>query len=279
MSSDICNFGCEDGFADTIDESETEVAFPSPTTGLILGTGNQEGGFGQDKSFGRARSSPFFVTWQTLGWEQIAESRDQILTVEIFSPVGGFVGKVDVDPSEGAWASGAIDISSACGEELGVEITGMLDQGGWDAQYITIWDDIEMGGVPCPQYVDADGDGVCLEGLDLDGDGNCAGDGEPDSDVNDCDDNDAAIFPGAVDVGGNGVDENCDGVDEDADSTDPGSTDPGTNMPTGDDDDDDSQDASEGLIAAGGAGCACDSGGASPVGLLVFLGLLALRRR
>jgi len=45
-----------------------------------------------------------------------------------------------------------------------------------------------------PEVVDADGDGYSVE----DGD---------------CDDTDNSIYPGAVDIADNGIDENCDGVD------------------------------------------------------------------
>ena len=41
---------------------------------------------------------------------------------------------------------------------------------------------------------------------DLDGDGISARDG-------DCDDTDSAIYPGARDFRGDGIDDNCDGVD------------------------------------------------------------------
>ncbi len=275
-SSNGCNFGCEDGTADIIGEDEADgLQFPSPTKALMLTTGDDDGmGPGNSGSFGRVRSEPFLVTWESLGWQQIADARDQILTVEIFTPEGGQVANVNVDPSEDSWQVGALDISPACGLEIGVEITATLDQGGWDANYVSIWDDMAMGGTVCEQYVDGDGDGFCQEGVDLNGNGDCADEGEPDPDINDCDDTDGNIYPGAEDIGGNGIDENCDGVDEDAGSTG------GTNMPTGDDDDDDDGKAkSEGLIAAGGAGCACNTGGSSPIGLFVFAALVLIRRR
>jgi len=277
-SSDICNFACDDGSSSIIDEADTDGNFPSPTSAMRLVTGSEDGGFGQDKTFGRTRSVQFMVTWKTLGWEQVSDGRNQLLSVEIFTAVGGQVAKDDVDPSVDSWSSGAIDIAPACGQDIAVEITGMLDNGGWGGSQVSLWDDVEQGGAPCDQYVDNDGDGVCLEGIDLDGDGNCASEGEPDEGINDCDDDDADIFPGAEDIGGNGIDENCDGLDEDAGPTDPGTTDPGTNMPT-DDDDGEANLNNEGVIAAGGAGCACNSGGSSPIGLLVLLSLALIRRR
>jgi len=58
--------------------------------------------------------------------------------------------------------------------------------------------------------LDNNGDGQVDEGFDLDADGvtSCSGD---------CDDNDAAVFPGAEEVDGDGADNDCDGVvDENA---------------------------------------------------------------
>jgi MYXO-CTERM domain-containing protein len=61
--------------------------------------------------------------------------------------------------------------------------------------------------------VDGDGDGLCALGQDLNGDGDCDDDGEQDMGA-DCDDADAAIFGGAPEVCGDGIDSDCGGQDD-----------------------------------------------------------------
>ena len=83
--------------------------------------------------------------------------------------------------------------------------------------------------------VDSDCDGSLVDGdADLDGDGlpDCVDDdddGDGVTDATDCDDADAAVYPGAPEVSGNTIDEDCNGIDaldcfEDSDGDTYGST-------------------------------------------------------
>ena len=68
-------------------------------------------------------------------------------------------------------------------------------------------------------YVDADGDGFGND--DLPGEG-CIGSGYA-VEGGDCNDADASIYPGAEEIGDDGIDQDCDGEDEDDDDDDPDS--------------------------------------------------------
>ncbi len=108
---------------------------------------------------------------------------------------------------------------------------------------------------------DNDCDGEVDEDIDWDLDGYLGCGGE------DCDDGNATAYPGATEVPGNGVDEDCDGVDTPGDDDDDDDDGPG---------DDDSADDEE-----GGCECSADSGHpAAPAALgLLALALIGLRRR
>ncbi len=106
----------------------------------------------------------------------------------------------------------------------------------------------------CDEEVDEDID------WDLDGYLGCGGD--------DCDDGNANAYPGAPEVPGNGVDEDCDGVD----------------TPGDDDDDDDDDDPGDDDSAEGeGDGCECHAAGADStagaVALLAAMAAVLIRRR
>jgi len=108
-------------------------------------------------------------------------------------------------------------------------------------------------------YEDADGDGFGSASVVSSGDLDCADPGESE-DSGDCDDLDSAANPAAVEVPGNGVDEDCDGADGQAqDTSDTGAAGP-----------------PEGVIYRGGSGCS-SSPGAPPVPWLLLVGLLARR--
>ena len=71
---------------------------------------------------------------------------------------------------------------------MGLALVACGDKEGGDSSVVALY------GVPDTGYVDNDGDGVAVR----DGD---------------CDDNDAAINPGATETADDGIDSNCDGDD------------------------------------------------------------------
>ena len=296
-SSSVCGpIGpCEDGESFVISSADAGVTMPQGTYGLGLYTGDQTG---WQTSFGAVESAPFLVTWTRLSWRQRAENDAIELEILLFDASGVEVGATQPDANEGSFVEQDMEIAGGCGRTLSVRVSATpTDAGGWgeDNIGVVLFDAFAQTGEPCRMFRDEDGDGYCENGIDLDGDGNCAGDGEPTLDEQDCDDTNGDIHPGAVDIGGNGIDENCDGADDPAGGTGSGTggatgsgtggaTGTGTGsatgtatgttpIGTGDGEDD------EGIKAAG-AGCACDSGGA-PTGWLALgvMGLLARRRR
>ena len=112
--------------------------------------------------------------------------------------------------------------SRGYGEEFAVDLDATCDP---DADGIdTPFDNCST--VANSDQADLDGDGlgdVCDP--DADGDGFLA-------DGGDCDDTDAGINPGAVDIPGNGIDEDCDGADAVVDADGDGVADAVDNCPT-----------------------------------------------
>ena len=110
-------------------------------------------------------------------------------------------------------------------------------------------------------YIDGDGDGY---GSEVSSVVECDQPSGHIGDAGDCDDDDPSIYPGAEEVPGNGIDEDCDGSDEAAPESDrswePGDT---------------------GLDTAGGVvGCSCTTGGGGvPVSLALGLLAVAVGRR
>jgi hypothetical protein len=142
-------------------------------------------------------------------------------------------------------------------------------------------------------YVDADTDGYrpdttsTVESADL----SCeeAGEAWGDDPTGDCDDSDPGAYPGATEVAGDGIDQDCDGIDapDDTGSTDDtavSTDDTGDNTDdSGTDTNDTGANAEDGSSGGGkGCGCATPGGAASEagwLGLLLGLTTLGLRRR
>ncbi len=194
----------------------------------------------------------------TDGGESWADWSDGMPSTTVYALVESADGSLFAGSESGAWRRGAggsewIDIT---GTEAPVTLY-------WSAEYVAelnavrfgtygrgIWD-YHLDGGDCSDE-DADGDGSPCE--------------------SDCNDFDESVFPGADEVCGDGVDQDCDGADEDCpEDTDSGEPD------TGPDDNSSGDDGDDDLHAEGCGGCA--SGGA-PTGWLVLLPLLlAVRRR
>jgi MYXO-CTERM domain-containing protein len=240
-----------------------------------------------------ARSDAFLVTTDTLSWQQYADSDQLTLYMAAYNANSGDM-RADIIPAAqlNGFTSESMGVGSACGErvELELEVAPLSD---WQVDAIvvtTIWDDFELTGTACPDFVDNDGDAWCLAGMDLNNDGDCADAGEADATLIDCNDANEDINPGAPDIGGNGIDENCDGVDEEAAGTTPGpgtgttgttgtGTETGANGTGGDPGGTDGGDATYDDILGTGAGCACDTDSGGAGWMVIALTGLLIRRR
>ena len=140
-------------------------------------------------------------------------------------------------------------------------------------------------------YADEDGDGFGSESTVSSVDEDCNDAGES-AFMTDCDDTDATSFPGAEDIEGDGIDQDCDGEDQSQDPQDTGDT--GEDEDTGDSEDTgenpdtgDSGTGDNGSTVPGETnppkegGLTCSSGTNSPSGLfgsLLLFGVAFTRR-
>lgn len=279
---------CDDGAAEVISEADAGVVLAGDYA-LFLYSGDQDG---WQPTSGAAASDLFLVTRSFLAWDQAAEE-DLVLEIALFDASGTEVGARDLPASLNGPSAQDIEVAAACGRQISARVQAQpRDVGDWEPLIGTaVFDGFRLQGDACPAFQDLDGDGFCENGIDANGDGDCASAGEPTLDPQDCDDSAAGVNPDAAEIGGNGIDEDCDGADGAATGTATGGTatggtatggtatggtGTGSTVPNevdkGKDEDD--------TIRASGAGCGCSTDGSPVGGLWVLgLGLLGLRRR
>jgi hypothetical protein len=81
-------------------------------------------------------------------------------------------------PLPGTWDLAELAIPDGCGQSGSVFFSATTPP---FAMYpeVVYFDDLELAGAVCSEFVDLDGDGGCYQGNDLDGDGFCIAPGEP----------------------------------------------------------------------------------------------------
>jgi len=154
-------------------------------------------------------SDPFLLTTRSLSfWQSGDDDETPTSTVSVTNSAGNTVFATLTFTAVGFDLGGntqeIFDVSSGCAQNavMVVDNTASNDP---DLNIDLVQLDYAQ---PCTQYTDADGDGWCPFGQDLDGDGNCATPTDTQfSTLQDCDDNEAASFPGNPEV--------CDGIDND----------------------------------------------------------------
>lgn len=188
----------EGGEFSLVGESSASITFPEGTHALLLRQGNTP-------VAPPARAGVLArVTHEQLAFAVLDEAGG-IPPTQIRV---GALPAINAPLSVGAFSDFSVVVAQRCGESTFIEFqsTGGIHYG--------LVDDVRFTGTVCAVYQDADADGSCPEGVDLDGDGRCTTPDEIQSPTAvDCDDQDATRHPGAVELPGDGIDQDCNGFD------------------------------------------------------------------
>ncbi len=186
-------------------------SFADPPYGARLTT---SGAAGETATLAQA----LVVTHGRVDWAAGRESTDLALRLQLLPLLLGAPWvDASIDAPVGAVGQGTVPVDAACGETVRLLwLAGpVANPSGGAAPWLALIDAVAFGGPVCPGYADDDADGWCGAGVDLDGDGLCASVGEPTIALGtDCDDTRADLSPAAVEVVGDGVDQDCDGADD-----------------------------------------------------------------
>ncbi|MEN0064368.1 MAG: MopE-related protein [Myxococcota bacterium] len=190
----------------------TGISFVSTSHALML-RGGSEGG---SESEGGVESEAFLVSHVDLAmWHRNESSSVRARTFVIDDGSGAVLSSADWAPSVGAFTEQTVDMSALCGTTVRVQLRGNTSNSGTpDPDGFVLFDDVNLGGDLCPIFADNDGDQICGQGIDLNSDGDCLDGNESSFNAIDCDDSDPSSFPGASEVPGDGIDQDCDGVDD-----------------------------------------------------------------
>ena len=220
--------------------------YVEPEPAALVGAAEEDGGAGSWESDVVASACADSI-WLEVAWSESlpagADVELQVRTGSTATPDGG-------------WSAWSPAVSDPAGSPVTVadgrygQLLATLTATGDSPELSAISLEFEL-----LDSTDSDGDGEA-DCADLDDDG----DGEPD--ITDCDPDDAAIYPGAPDLCGDGIDQDCDGVDlasldADGDGFEPPSC-------GGDDCDDDAATVYPGAPEVCGDGVDQDCDGADP---------------